>query len=496
MRRLAGYTAGTGLVGATVCVAGYVTYLVEAPLPDLTDGKWVQSRNFDVDASAEEQALLAATARSVMHGDRDTTAVLPFVTRLARAGIVSAVAVASKFLLCYANTLEVADSWSTVYTHGSGPESAQARRVGSGLENTKALLAALEKRRSGQGILTVANHVSPVDDPVLLSALLPWKLLMPWHQFERASSNREGDIREEKNIRYAHNGSKDVDDRLNGHGAQRWAICTQEVCFSQGIFLSAFCGLGRVLPIKRGAGVDQPMLLDAARTLAAGHWLHIFPEGKVNQGGELGANFVGVRPPGEWYRSGGKPQSRHSGQENKILQREKTMTHGINYKRHQNEGRSGRNDDQMESGPMTSRRKIKPPADGDGRLKWGVGKVIAHAPAHCRPLIVVPISASGMERMLPVDTTTNMLRPFSEWRLFGQRIEVAVGPAIDIHDLIEAHEARHGALWTYGTQPSEDCDGEGAWRAKWTHSTEQERELYAAITRRVEGALLELERIK
>ena len=34
--------------------------------------------------------------------------------------------------------------------------------------------------------------------------------------------------------------------------------------------LAAYAGLGRVLPIRRGAGVNQKLLLDYARLLAAG----------------------------------------------------------------------------------------------------------------------------------------------------------------------------------------------------------------------------------
>lgn len=39
----------------------------------------------------------------------------------------------------------------------------------------------------------------------------------------------------------------------------------------------------QVLPIERGAGVDQKLLLDFSRRLAAGAWCHIFPEGKTVQ---------------------------------------------------------------------------------------------------------------------------------------------------------------------------------------------------------------------
>lgn len=39
----------------------------------------------------------------------------------------------------------------------------------------------------------------------------------------------------------------------------------------------------QVLPIERGGGVDQKLLLDFSRRLANGGWCHIFPEGKTVQ---------------------------------------------------------------------------------------------------------------------------------------------------------------------------------------------------------------------
>ena len=39
----------------------------------------------------------------------------------------------------------------------------------------------------------------------------------------------------------------------------------------------------QVLPIERGAGLDQKLLLNFSRKLAAGGWCHIFPEGKTVQ---------------------------------------------------------------------------------------------------------------------------------------------------------------------------------------------------------------------
>ena len=35
----------------------------------------------------------------------------------------------------------------------------------------------------------------------------------------------------------------------------------------------------QTLPVERGRGMDQPGMRAAEQRLAAGHWVHIFPEG-------------------------------------------------------------------------------------------------------------------------------------------------------------------------------------------------------------------------
>ena len=138
-------------------------------------------------------------------------------------------------------------------------------------------------------LLTVSNHCSTLDDPVLFGCLMPG--LKSWN--------------------YEH---------------LRWSLCSQEICFKNP-FLAAFFGGGKVLPIKRGeairheatnkhslptryfvtnsfaswslalgAGLDQPMLLDFCRRAAqGGQWIHLFPEGKIFQSGSLGAEYYRAR---------------------------------------------------------------------------------------------------------------------------------------------------------------------------------------------------------
>ena len=120
-----------------------------------------------------------------------------------------------------------------------------------------------------------------------------------------------------------------------------------------------------------------------------------------------------------------------------------------------------------------------------GSLKWGVGKLVAHAPK--RP-IVVPFFHMGMESVMPQDPVsrrvlTTLPRP-------GHNVRVLFGEAITFDDLIEEHEARHGKLWKYrasvlrnesGNDPGEDSD-------RWV-SRDVDYELYHKIALRIEGSL-------
>lgn len=69
--------------------------------------------------------------------------------------------------------------------------------------------------------------------------------------------------------------------------------CAKEVCFKTE-FLRQFFQSGKVMPIVRGGGIDQPVMQSAAGLVAQGGWLHIFPEGRVMMNGKLGPFRWGV----------------------------------------------------------------------------------------------------------------------------------------------------------------------------------------------------------
>jgi monolysocardiolipin acyltransferase len=140
----------------------------------------------------------------------------------------------------------------------------------------------------------------------------------------------------------------------------------------------------QALPIWRGGGVDQPLLLDVARRVSSGDWVHVFPEGRVIQSGRLATDAISTRSAEEVARV--------------------------------------------------------------GRLKWGVGKLLAHAAA---PPAVLPWHHRGMAAVLPQN---------AEWRddgrggrrfdnsvkswvpRAGNRVTVEFGPRVAYCDLIRAHE--------------------------------------------------------
>ncbi|KAG2336666.1 hypothetical protein BDR05DRAFT_942133 [Suillus weaverae] len=115
------------------------------------------------------------------------------------------------------------------------------------VSNLHILLDALrndERRRHGQGVVTVANHISTLDDP-LAWGTLPMELFL--------NSN-----------------------------TTRWSLGASEIMFTNPLF-SAFFRKGQVLETFRGNGIFQPSVDIAIKQLNEGHWVHLFGEGKVNQ---------------------------------------------------------------------------------------------------------------------------------------------------------------------------------------------------------------------
>ncbi|CAG8707651.1 hypothetical protein RhiirA5_356630 [Rhizophagus irregularis] len=114
--------------------------------------------------------------------------------------------------------------------------------------NKEPFLKELMDPKRTRPILTVANHLSTVDDPLIWGSL-------PFGTFLRLYR-------------------------------VRWTLGAQEICFSTP-FRSKFFSLGQVVPTVRGAGIYQPAMNFALDRLNEGKWVHIFPEGKINQTADL-----------------------------------------------------------------------------------------------------------------------------------------------------------------------------------------------------------------
>jgi monolysocardiolipin acyltransferase len=95
-------------------------------------------------------------------------------------------------------------------------------------------MSAYEGRAPGQGLVTVSNHVTAVDDPGATAPLVP----ISW---------------------------------LGTPSRVRWTLCATDRCFKHAAIGGLLRG-GRVLPVDRGGGVYQPLMDDVVRKLDAGEW--------------------------------------------------------------------------------------------------------------------------------------------------------------------------------------------------------------------------------
>ncbi|KAL5980172.1 hypothetical protein ACLOJK_036639 [Asimina triloba] len=111
--------------------------------------------------------------------------------------------------------------------------------------NSHTLLRLVRSRPPGTPLITVSNHMSTLDDPLL----------------------------------WGFKGFPSADARL-----ARWVLAAEDICFENAV-LTYFFRLGKCIPITRGGGIYQEHMNEALDRLSEGGWeqLHTFPEGKVSQ---------------------------------------------------------------------------------------------------------------------------------------------------------------------------------------------------------------------
>ena len=114
------------------------------------------------------------------------------------------------------------------------------------LPGSRKVFASSEEMKEVPPVITVSNHISVLDEPLMMSLIAgPGRLLRP--------------------------------------STMRWTLCAQEITHVNPAFASFF-GLAKGLPILRGAGLKQVgMKVFADKLSLPNSWLHIFPEGRCWQ---------------------------------------------------------------------------------------------------------------------------------------------------------------------------------------------------------------------
>lgn len=111
------------------------------------------------------------------------------------------------------------------------------------VHNAQTLLHLVQSRPPATPLITVSNHMSTLDDPLL----------------------------------WGFTGFPSMDCKRI-----RWTLTAEDICFTNPFFSYLF-RLGKCIPVTRGAGIYQPHMNEALDRINKGEWLHTFPEGKLSQ---------------------------------------------------------------------------------------------------------------------------------------------------------------------------------------------------------------------
>eukprot|EP00939_MAST-03C_sp_MAST-3C-sp1_P001362 g1362.t1 len=179
--------------------------------------------------SKTEDALHFSKTREVNASDRDN---VDFVDRVVERAVLWSLALYSKTIMQVLNSTEY-----------DGKHSEELARL-------------IDSDRLGRGLITVSNHVTAIDDPGAVAALMPISSLA-------TASN------------------------------YRWTACATDRCFKSLSLIPFFRG-GKVLPVERGGGLVQYGMNLMIAKLDRGDWIHMFPTGRRSGEGSLAPFKIGV----------------------------------------------------------------------------------------------------------------------------------------------------------------------------------------------------------
>ena len=167
---------------------------------------------------------------------------------IGRTFVLSAVALFSKALLGVFNSTTISNHETFVRAATREDRGATTTKDEEEEEEDANETKKKKKKKKRTGLITVANHHSTFDDPGVLAYMTPLKFFLT-EMF---------------------------------HKNNRWTLCTAEVATTNK-FVESFILSGKGIPIYRGGGIEQPCMKVMAELVAAGRWLQIFPEGKINK---------------------------------------------------------------------------------------------------------------------------------------------------------------------------------------------------------------------
>jgi len=197
-------------------------------------------------SSAEESKDAKSSSAAVVKIITPSTA-SPWGT-IGRTFVLSAVALFSKALLGVFNSTTISNHETFVRAATREDRGATTTKDDDDDDDDDANETKNKKKKKRTGLITVANHHSTFDDPGVLAYMTPLKFFLT-EMF---------------------------------HKNNRWTLCTAEVATTNK-FVESFILSGKGIPIYRGGGIEQPCMKVMAELVAAGRWLQIFPEGKINK---------------------------------------------------------------------------------------------------------------------------------------------------------------------------------------------------------------------